>query len=62
MIFRSAINRPDLFLSNIMESGLTGQEATVEIRNDPRFRKTQRLFDEMSSAAETLGKTFGFIA
>lgn len=57
-----SVGDEDPLLSNIMDSGLTGQEAATEIRQDPRFRKTQRLFGEMSGAAETLGRTFGFIA
>ncbi len=57
-----SVGDEDPLLADLMARGLTGQEAAIEIRKDPRFRGTQRLFNEMSSAAENLGRTFGYIA
>ncbi len=57
-----SVGDEDPLLSSLMESGSSGQEAALEIRNDPRFRGTQRLYREMATAAEQLGRTFGFIA
>lgn len=57
-----SVGDQDPLLTELMSSGLTGQDANIAIRNDPRFQGTQRLFSELSSAASDLGRQFGFIA
>ncbi len=57
-----SIDDNDALLGSIMGTGLTGQDATMAIRNDPRFRSTTRLYDELSSSVSNLGRQFGFIA
>lgn len=58
----SSVDDQDPLLANILAGGLQGREATTAIRNDSRFRSTNRMFEELSSAAHQLGRTFGFIA
>ena len=58
----STVDDSDPLLSMIMDRGLSGYDATLAIRQDQRFRSTNRMFDELSRAASSLGRTFGFIA
>jgi hypothetical protein len=57
-----SVGDQDPLLSELMSGGYAGQDATKLIRNDPRFRQTNRLYSELADAAQSLGRTFGFIA
>jgi len=58
----TSVDDTDALLNNILDNGLSGQEAVLAIRQDSRFRGTNRMFDELSQAANSIGKSFGFVA
>jgi len=58
----SSVDDNDPLLNRVLDQGLSGQDATLAIRKDQRFRSTNRMFDELAQGAQALGRTFGFIA
>lgn len=52
----------DRLLRRILNQEIEGRDLNVMIREDPRFRKTQGFYEELSRAASDLGRQFGFIS
>lgn len=51
----------DPLLQKILSSDMSGVDLNSTIRSDERFRSTRTMFGELSSAAEDIGRRFGFI-
>jgi hypothetical protein len=52
----------DPMLRKLLNQGLEGQDAVSAIRHDPRFRRTQGMYRELSSSVAEIGRRFGFVA
>ena len=57
-----SIEDSDGLLSNILQNGLTGQDATSAIRHDKRFLSTNTLYGELSNTISDLGRRMGFVS
>lgn len=57
-----SLDDTDPLLSNILQNGLTGQDATSAIRHDKRFLSTNTLFGELSGTVADIGRRMGFIS
>lgn len=51
----------DGLLDQILQSGATGYDMRVLIKNDPRYMQTKGAFSELSSKVSNLGTMMGFI-
>jgi hypothetical protein len=58
----TSVDDNDSLLKSILNQGLSGNDASLAIRKDQRFKSTNRMFEELSQSANALGRTFGFIA
>lgn len=56
-----SINDNDPMLAKLLSSDLSGQDVEALIRQDQRFLSTSRMYNELSSQAEEIGRRFGFI-
>ncbi len=56
-----SLSDSDSLLQSILSQDLTGIDLDQMIRADDRFKSTQTMFGELSSLADNLGRSFGFI-
>ncbi len=56
-----SLSDSDSLLQSILSQDLTGVDLEQVIRADDRFKSTQAMFGELSSLANDLGRSFGFI-
>jgi hypothetical protein len=56
-----SIDDSDTLLNQVLRTDLTGVDLQGMIRQDERFKSTQKMYDELSGAAAEMGRRFGFI-
>lgn len=57
-----SLDDSDPLLNSILNQDITGQDIEQMIRKDTRFRSTRRMYGELSSTVEDIGRRFGYIA